>query len=88
MNKKLTIPLIVIVIALIILPTGTPEDLVTTVPIIGVIGLPSFVLLCAGVLGLLYFTGVWNKFARLLHLPPQILVLLFIALLVIYLEVQ
>lgn len=88
MNRKLTIPLIIIVIAFIILPTGTPEDLVTTVPIIGAIGMPSFILLCAGVLGLLYITGVWRKFATMLHIPPQILVLLFVLLIVIYLGVE
>jgi len=53
-RKKITIRLILIVIALIILPTGTPEDIVTTLPIIGAIGMPAFILLCIGMFGLLF----------------------------------
>lgn len=72
MNRKITVPLLVLVAALIILPTFTPEDLVTVVPIIGVIGVEGYALLCLGFIGLLYVTGMLNRLAQMLHVPPAV----------------
>jgi len=45
-HKTLAIVLIVIiVISLVVLPTGTPEDIITTAPILGAIGWKKFFIL-------------------------------------------
>ncbi len=84
MNRKITIPFVLIVIALIILPTGTPEDLVTTLPIIGAIGMPTFVLLCFGIIGLLHATGTLGKLAGVVHMSPRALVAILALLIVVW----
>lgn len=47
MNSKtlLWIVVIIVVLALIILPTFTPEDLITTVPIFGIVGWKKFAII-------------------------------------------
>jgi len=87
MNKKLIAPIIVIAIAVIILPTGTAEDLFTSLPLIHFLGAEGFVILVAGVLGLLYFTGMLNKVSTMIHLPPHAFVLAVVVLTVIYIEI-
>ena len=49
-----------------------PEDLVTVVPIIGAIGVEGYALLCLGFIGLLYVTGMLNRLAQMLHVPPAV----------------
>jgi len=55
LNKRLLITLLVI--ALIILPTGTPEDLFTSVPLIKFLGLRAYILLCLAILFFIYLNG-------------------------------
>jgi len=86
--KQLTIPLLILFAALVILPTFTPEDAFTTLPIIGAIGIRGYVLVCIGVIGLLWVTGLFNKFARMLHISPQVLILAIIFLLLIFMGVR
>lgn len=47
MNSKtlLWIVVIIVVLALIILPTFTPEDFVTTVPLLGIVGWKKFAII-------------------------------------------
>jgi len=54
-NKKLVVTLVII--ALIILPTGTPEDVFTSVPLISILGLQAYVLLCLLLLFFIYLNG-------------------------------
>lgn len=84
MNRKLIIPLIVIGLAIIILPTGTAEDIFTSLPLIHFLGAEGFAILVVGVLGLLYFTGMLNKVSAMLRLPPHAFVLAVIVLTIIY----
>lgn len=64
--------LAIIVLAIVILPTGTPEDAFTTVPLLGVIGWKKYLVIIGItilVLALTYylFTGdfkmAWKKYA-------------------------
>lgn len=84
MNKKLIVPIIVIALAVIILPTGTAEDIFTSLPLIHFLGATGFAILVGGVLGLLYFTGMLNKVSAMLRLPPHAFVLAVIVLTIIY----
>ena len=80
--RKITIPLILIIVALIILPTLTPEDAFTTLPIIGAIGFGGYILLCFGIIGLLYATGTLGKLAGMVRLSPRALVAILALLIV------
>jgi len=88
MNRKLIIPLIVIALAIVILPTGTAEDFFTSLPLIHFLGAEGFILLVAGIMGLLYVTGLLQKISRMVRLPPHAFVLAVIVLTVIYIEVM
>lgn len=48
-NKKaiVAIVIVVIIVSLIVLPTGTPEDLVTTVPLFAALGWKEFLIIAA-----------------------------------------
>lgn len=58
MNSKtlLWIVVVIVVVAFIILPTFTPEDLVTTVPILGVVGWKKFIIIAGITILVLAFT--------------------------------
>ncbi len=88
MNRKITVPLLVLVAALIILPTFTPEDAVTTLPIIGAIGVQGYALLCIGFIALLHVTGLLGKLARMVRLPPYVFGLVVAILLIILVVVE
>lgn len=88
MNKKLIVPIIVIALAVIILPTGTAEDLFTSLPLIHFLGAEGYILLVAGIMGLLYMTGLLQKISRLVRLPPHAFVLAVIVLTIVYIEVM
>ena len=47
-----------VLLAIIVLPTGTIEDLFTTIPLINLLGIKLFLLVCFGLLWLLFVTGV------------------------------
>lgn len=52
-KKLIWIIIAVLIIAWIILPTGTPEDLVTTVPLLGAVGWKKFLIIAFITLALL-----------------------------------
>lgn len=83
-KKYLLIPLVIL--AWIVLPTGTPEDLVTTIPLISYIGFTNYVLLCCAILFLLYVTGVWQTFYRKLRSIgiSNIIIVVGLSVLVVY----
>jgi len=49
--------LLLVAIALIVLPTGTPEDLITSVPLIAFLGVTGYAALCAAIVIALVVTG-------------------------------
>lgn len=49
--------LLPVAIALIVLPTGTPEDLITSVPLIAFLGVTGYAVLCAAIVIALVVTG-------------------------------
>ena len=58
---------LLVILALIVLPTGTPEDLVTSVPLIMILGFEGYLLLCLIVLILIilflpkkYMKRIWG----------------------------
>lgn len=84
MKNKITVSLILILIAIIILPTLTIEDAFTTIPLIGAIGIQGYILLCIGIIGLLYITGMLSRLARMLHVPPKTLLITLLFVILIY----
>jgi len=84
MNRKLTLPLILVLLAIIVLPTMTFEDAFTSIPLIHFLGGEGFILLSIGILGLLWVTGTLNRIAGMVRLPPHVFVLAVIFLTIIY----
>ena len=61
-RKKFSLAALAFVIALIVLPTGTPEDLFTSVPLLLFVGWKVFLILCA--IALIALLLVKNKKRR------------------------
>ena len=47
----------ILVLAFIILPTGTPEDIITNIPLIALIGVKAYIILCIILLFAVYQLG-------------------------------
>ena len=62
--------ILLVILALIVLPTGTPEDLITSVPLIAFLGVTGYAVLCAAIVIALVVTGavkihrIWKEAKR------------------------
>ena len=67
MNLKIIIIGVILIVALIVLPTLTPEDLITTIPLIAILGWWGFAFLCFIILIILWYVGILPKFLGLIR---------------------